>query len=192
MERKKALGSAYVITNKRCITFLPGWFSGPAPTSYYPDLVQHMRRMPSWIFGDGAGDIVFRSVTTVTTTYHRRGGASTSVSTTYYGFLGIRNLDEVEGRIRHALRLVAMTTTMTMTTTRMMTIAARRKRRRRKKKRVRDDDAGRQLSDATSKPASHTTYVPHVAALVPFATNSSPATIGTLAVRPGLCFSEDQ
>ena len=102
MERRKAIGSAYVITNKRCITFVPGWFSGPAPTSYYPDLVQHMRRMPSWIFGGDAGDIVFRSLTTVTTTYHRRGGASTSVRTTYYGFLGIRNLDEVEGRIRQA------------------------------------------------------------------------------------------
>ncbi len=103
MERKKAIGAAYVITNKRCITFLPGWFVGPRPTSYYPDLVQHMRRMPSWIFGGDAGDIVFRSVTTVTTTYHRHGGASTSVSTTYYGFLGIRNLDDIEERIRQAL-----------------------------------------------------------------------------------------
>jgi hypothetical protein len=103
MERKKAIGAAYVITNKRCITFLPGWFSGPAPTSYYPNMVQNMRRMPSWIFGGDAGDIVFRSVTTVTRTYHQRGGVSTSVSTTYYGFLGIRNLDEIEGRIRQAL-----------------------------------------------------------------------------------------
>ena len=104
LARRKALGSAYVITNKRCITFLPGYFSSAAvPTSYYPDLIQHMRRMSSWVFGSDAGDIVFRSVTTVTTTHHARGGTSTSVSTTYYGFLAMRNIGELEERIRDAL-----------------------------------------------------------------------------------------
>ncbi len=103
MERKKALGTAYVITNKRCITMIPGWFTRAAPTSYYPDLVQHMRRMPSWIFGADSGDIVFRSVTVITTSHSRRHGTTRSVQTPYYGFLGIRQLDEVEGRIRQAL-----------------------------------------------------------------------------------------
>jgi predicted Zn finger-like uncharacterized protein len=103
MEHRRAVGSAYVITNKRCITLIPGWFTAPAPVSYYPDLVQQMRRIPSWIFGGDSGDIVFRSVTTITRTYSRRHGTSTSVQTTHYGFLGIRQLDEVEGRIRQAL-----------------------------------------------------------------------------------------
>jgi hypothetical protein len=62
-----------------------------------------MRRMGSWIFGGDAGDLVFRSVTTITTTHHSRGGTSTSVSTTYYGFLGIRELDHIEGLIRQTL-----------------------------------------------------------------------------------------
>jgi predicted Zn finger-like uncharacterized protein len=103
MDRRKALATAYVITNKRCIVFTGRWFGGPSPESFYPDLLVHMRRMQSWIFGNGAGDIVFRSVTTITTTHHRRGGSSTSSSTTYYGFLGIREMDDVERRIREAL-----------------------------------------------------------------------------------------
>jgi hypothetical protein len=103
MDRRKALGTAYVITNKRCIVFNAGWFFGPSPVSYYPDLLQHMRPMGSWVFGDGAGDLVFRSVTTVTKTYHQRGGVSTSVSTVYYGFLGIRRMEEIQGIIINTL-----------------------------------------------------------------------------------------
>jgi predicted Zn finger-like uncharacterized protein len=103
MERRKALHTAYVITNKRCITFTPGWFFAPYPTSYHRDLLMHMRRMPSWIFGNDAGDLVFRSMTTITTTYHRRGGTSRSVRTTYYGFLAIRQLNEVADRIHVAI-----------------------------------------------------------------------------------------
>ena len=103
MARRKALGTAYVITNKRCIVYTAGWFGGVSPESFYPDLLQHMRRMQSWIFGSDSGDIVFRSVTTITTTHHARGGASTSVQTTYFGFLGIRNLDETERIIRQSL-----------------------------------------------------------------------------------------
>src|SRR5262249_9025575 len=103
MERRKALHTAYVITNKRCIVFSGKWFGGPSQESFYPDLLQHMRRMGSWVFGGDAGDLVFRSVTTITTTHHRRGGTSTSVSTVYYGFLAIRNLDEIEQKIRQTL-----------------------------------------------------------------------------------------
>ena len=103
MDRRKAHHTAYVITNKRCIVYTGSWFMGPSVESFYPELLAHMRRMSSWIFGADAGDIVFRSVTTVTTTHHARGGTSTSVSTTYYGFLGIRSLDEIEQRIRDTL-----------------------------------------------------------------------------------------
>jgi hypothetical protein len=103
MDRRKALATAYVITNKRCIVYTASWFGSVTPESFYPDLLQHMRTMQSWIFGADAGDLVFRSVTTITTTHHARGGTSTSVSTTYYGFLGIRNLNEVERRVREAV-----------------------------------------------------------------------------------------
>jgi len=107
MDRRKAKATAYVITDKRCICFYGKWFGSPAQESYYPDLLQHMRRMQSWFFGADAGDIVFRSVTTITTTTsrNRHGGTSTSTSssTVYYGFLGIRGLDEIEAKIRTTL-----------------------------------------------------------------------------------------
>ena len=103
MDRRAALGTVYVVTNKRCIVFNGRWFTSPKAESYYPDLLVHMRRMRSWFFGSEAGDLVFRSVTTVTTTHHARGGTSTSYSTTYYGFLGIRNLEDAERIIRSTL-----------------------------------------------------------------------------------------
>ena len=102
MDRKKAKATAYVLTNKRCICFYGKWFGSPSQESYYPDLLQHMRRMKSWFFGADAGDIVFRSVTTVTTTTDKH-GTRTSSSTVYYGFLGIRGLDEIEAKIRKTL-----------------------------------------------------------------------------------------
>lgn len=103
MDRRKALHTAYVITNKRCIVYTGRWFFSPSVESFYPDLLAHMRRMASWVFGGDAGDLVFRSVTTITTTHHRRGGTSTSVSTVYYGFLGIRDMDRIETLIRQTL-----------------------------------------------------------------------------------------
>ncbi len=103
MDRKAALSTAYVVTTKRCIVFKGGWFMKPGVESFYPDLLVHMRRMSSWIFGGGAGDIVFRSVTTITTTHHARGGSSVSRSTVYYGFLGVASMDETEEIIRNAL-----------------------------------------------------------------------------------------
>jgi hypothetical protein len=103
MDRRKALATAYVITNKRCITYTASWFGTVTPESFYPDLLQYMRRMQSWFFGKDAGDLVFRSVTIITTTHHARGGTSTSAQTTYFGFLGIRDLDEVERKIRQSL-----------------------------------------------------------------------------------------
>jgi predicted Zn finger-like uncharacterized protein len=102
MDRRKAQATAYVITNKRCICFYGRWFGAPSQESYYPDLLQHLRRMQSWFFGADAGDLVFRSVTTITTTTGKH-GTSTSSSTVYYGFLGIRGLDEIEAKIRKAL-----------------------------------------------------------------------------------------
>ena len=103
MDRKAALATAYVVTNKRCIVFQGRWFIPPEVESVYPDLLTHMRRLATWFFGSEAGDIVFRSVTTITTTHRQRGGSSTSSSTVYYGFLGIASMDEAENIIRNAL-----------------------------------------------------------------------------------------
>lgn len=93
--------SCYIITNKRCIVHYGGPFS--SSEEYNPTQLGGMRRRKSWVCGNDAGDIVFRSVTTITHSYNRRGGHSVSSSTTYYGFLNIENMSEVERIIRETL-----------------------------------------------------------------------------------------
>ena len=61
-----------------------------------------MRRGDSWLLADG-GDLIFRSVTTVRTSYNRQGGSSRSVTTTHYGFLAIARVKEVEKLVRETL-----------------------------------------------------------------------------------------
>lgn len=99
MDRRAALSTVYVVTNKRCIVVSGRWFFAPNIESFYPELLVHLRRRSSWFFGSNAGDIVFRSVTTIT--HHSKGG--TSSSTVYYGFLGVSNMDESEDMIRNTL-----------------------------------------------------------------------------------------
>ena len=103
LSRRKAHQTCYVITTRRAIVFAGGFFGSPSIESFKPNLLAHMRPMKSWVFKDGAGDLVFRSVTTITTTHHKHGGSSTSRSTAYYGFLAIRNMDKIEQKIRRTL-----------------------------------------------------------------------------------------
>ena len=51
---------------------------------------------------DDAGDVVFKSMTTITH-HHGRHGSSTSSSTTYWGFLAIRKSRDVEALLRETL-----------------------------------------------------------------------------------------
>ena len=82
MDRRKAMHTAYVITNKRCIVYSGRVFS-PSVESY-PIARAHAANGVLDLGGD-AGDLVFRSVTTITTRTTPR-GTSTSVSTAYCGF----------------------------------------------------------------------------------------------------------
>jgi hypothetical protein len=97
---KMAQGSCYALTNRRALVFRQGLF-GPTRESYSPVEVAQMRRSDSWLFAEG-GDLIFRTVTVVRTSYSQR-GSSRSVTTTHYGFLAIARVKEVEKLVRETL-----------------------------------------------------------------------------------------
>jgi hypothetical protein len=98
---KLAQRSCYALTNRRALVFRQGLF-GPTRESYSPVEVARMRRSDSWLFAAG-GDLIFRTVTTVTTSHSRRTGSSRSVSTKHYGFLAVAHVKEVEKLVRETL-----------------------------------------------------------------------------------------
>ena len=94
---KLAQGSCYALTNRRALVYKVGLF-GPTRESYSPSEVAKMRRSDSWLFKDG-GDLIFSTVTTITTSSKGR----SSVKTTYYGFLSIAHVKEVDKLVRETL-----------------------------------------------------------------------------------------
>jgi hypothetical protein len=93
--------TCYVLTNRRALVYKEGLF-GPIRESYPPLEVANMRQSNSWVFS-GCGDLIFRTVMTVTTSRNSRGGSSSSVRTTYYGFLAIPHVQEVATLVRETL-----------------------------------------------------------------------------------------
>jgi hypothetical protein len=93
--------TCYVLTNRRCIVWMCNWFGGIHMENYNPAQLANMWRRDLWFFGKGAGDLVFRSVTTITVRTGRHGGVSQS--TTYYGFLAVENVREIERLVRETL-----------------------------------------------------------------------------------------
>ena len=92
--------SCYVVTNRRCMV----WYGGfSAKEDYLPGALSGMRRNNAWFCGSDTGDLVFRSVTRITHRVDNRGRVSRSRSTTYYGFLSVQNLTEVERIVRETL-----------------------------------------------------------------------------------------
>jgi len=94
--------TCYAITNRRALVCQAGLF-GASLDSYSPSQLTGMRRKNSWLC-PGAGDVIFRTVTVVTTTYRAgQGGSSRSERTTLYGFLNIPQVNEAEKVLREAL-----------------------------------------------------------------------------------------
>lgn len=93
--------TCYALTNKRCIVWQGGLFGGVEMENYNAARVANMWRREMWLFGNGGGDLVFRSVTVVTVTTGKHGGVSES--TTYYGFLAVENVRQVERLVRDVL-----------------------------------------------------------------------------------------
>ena len=94
----------YLLTNRRCVVWMSNWLGFVDMETYNPAQLLNMQRNDLWIFGKGAGDLVFRSVTTVTISHgrHGRGGGVTS-STKKFGFLSVENVRDVERLIRENL-----------------------------------------------------------------------------------------
>jgi hypothetical protein len=98
---KLAQRQCYALTNRRALVFKQGLF-GPTFESYSPLEVSAMRRSDSWVF-KGGGDLIFRSVTVIRSSYSQRTGTSRSVRTTHYGFLAIANVRQIERLVRETL-----------------------------------------------------------------------------------------
>jgi Zn-finger nucleic acid-binding protein len=84
----------YVLTTRRALVV--GWtlFGGNRATTYGPEVAACPRVRRAWFLSD-AGDLVMRTLV-VTTTYHSSRGSSITRSRRFFGFIGIRNLDEVD------------------------------------------------------------------------------------------------
>jgi hypothetical protein len=100
VRRHYAGRTCYVLTNRRAVVFAEGLF-GPTRDSYPPLEVAAMRRSDSWVYS-GSGDLIFRSVTIVTTSRSRTGW-SQSVKTRHYGFLAVPQINDVEKIVRETL-----------------------------------------------------------------------------------------
>jgi hypothetical protein len=99
---RQAARTCYVLTNRRAIVSVAWLFSEGEIDSYSPAQLQGMQRRDSW-WVRGAGDLVFRTRTTVTVTTYRDSPATVREKVTRYGFLGIDNVREVEKLVREAL-----------------------------------------------------------------------------------------
>jgi hypothetical protein len=95
----------YALTNKRCIVWRG--LTGNTKEVYEPKQLTNVWHQNAWLVR-GAGDVVFKTIITITRTSHydRRGGfrgTSTSKSTKHYGFLAIERPEEVKLMIRETL-----------------------------------------------------------------------------------------
>ena len=100
VRRLRAARTLYVLTRRRATVWEPNLLGIMTVCDYTPDVLSRMFRRQSW-FVKGAGDLVFRSLTKITTThtYDRRGGyrgSRTSIVKYYWGFMAIDNVTEVE------------------------------------------------------------------------------------------------
>jgi hypothetical protein len=92
--------TCYVLTNRRAFVYKQG-LMGPIRESYPPIEVANMRRSDSWL-QRGCGDLIFRSVTVISTT-NRGGKVSQTATTIHYGFLAIPHIEEVAALVRETL-----------------------------------------------------------------------------------------
>ena len=97
----KAGRTCYALTSRRAIVWQAGLFGGVEMENYNPARLANMWRRDNWIFARGGGDLVFRSVRTITVTTGKHGGVSQNA--TYYGFMAIMDLRKVERLVRELL-----------------------------------------------------------------------------------------
>jgi hypothetical protein len=107
-QKWRARRTCYVLTNRRAIVWQANWFGIPRMTNYNPAELTGLRRADSWFVKD-CGDVIFKSITVITTTTYRGArtgrymGSSVSKKTYNYGFLAVRNPRAIEVLIRETL-----------------------------------------------------------------------------------------
>jgi hypothetical protein len=89
----RARRTAYVLTDRRAIILSVGWRSKVSLRSFEPSALADLRRTER---ADGSGDLVF--TTDIST------GSRGRTNSTPVGFVGIRNVKEVEGRVRRLVQ----------------------------------------------------------------------------------------
>jgi hypothetical protein len=111
VQRVRARLTLYVLTHRRATVWEPNAIGKMKACDYTVEKLSRMFRRNA-LFVKGAGDLVFRTLTQITTTSYykqRRGGgrtftgSQTSVQTFYWGFLAIDEVAHVEGLINEHL-----------------------------------------------------------------------------------------
>jgi hypothetical protein len=69
---------------------------------YLPSQLVHLKHRGSWL-GGGMGDVIFKTVVTITITTRKHGPSDTSRSEKHYGFLAVENSQKVEKLVRETL-----------------------------------------------------------------------------------------
>jgi hypothetical protein len=80
---QQAIRTCYALTNRRAIVLSCAWYGALRVCSYAPDDLRQMRRADSWIYGRGAGDLIFHA-------------AIPGQAFNHLGFLAIDRVAEVE------------------------------------------------------------------------------------------------
>ena len=86
----QATRTCYALTNRRAVVWSCTWFGALRVHSSSPGDLKGMRRADSWIYGRGAGDLIFH-------------GAGFSRQTIPHGFLAIDDVRDVEELIHDTL-----------------------------------------------------------------------------------------
>jgi hypothetical protein len=99
----RAQRTVYALTNRRALVWFCQWHGGISPTTYTPAQIANMFRRDYWFLGQGAGDLVFHTVTKITVRTGSRGVGGVSTSKTHFGFLAIDRVRDVEKLVRETL-----------------------------------------------------------------------------------------
>jgi hypothetical protein len=103
VKRLRARGTFYVLTQRRATVWEPNMIGKLTVCDYTKEILSRMKRRNA-LFVKGAGDLVFRTLTKITTTHYRStrpggGGSESQVQVIYWGFLALADVAQVEALI---------------------------------------------------------------------------------------------
>jgi hypothetical protein len=95
---RRARKTLYALSGRRAILWSVGWWGTITVRNYPGDELKNMTRTER---PDGAGDLVFEEITTVSHSHNH----GTSIRRQQRGFLGVENVRELDRLIRETLKL---------------------------------------------------------------------------------------